>query len=166
MVERTLSGSVAIVTDAGRGIGAAIARRFADAGSDQVLVARGGEQLEDVAASVRASGCSVLTVAADLTDPAIPDQLVEEAIDRFGRLDVLVNNDPAWLRRRGSRMRSMTKRGSTSSTRRRFTGSPASRMWPTLPYGSRRLRRATSRARSSSSMAVLRDPSSRTRRRT
>ena len=92
MAERTLSGAVTIVTGAGRGIGAAIARRFADAGSDLVLLARRGEQLEDVAASVRASGCSVLTVAADLTDPAIPDQLVEEAIARFGRLDVLVNN--------------------------------------------------------------------------
>jgi 7-alpha-hydroxysteroid dehydrogenase len=81
-----------MVTGAGRGIGAAIARRFADAGSDLVLVARGGEQLQDVAAGVRASGCAVLTVAADLTDPAVPDQLVEEAIARFGRLDVLVNN--------------------------------------------------------------------------
>jgi 7-alpha-hydroxysteroid dehydrogenase len=83
---------VTIVTGAGRGIGAGIARRFAYAGSDLVLAARSGEQLDEVAADVRAAGCAVLTVAADLTDPAVPDQLIEETIARFGRLDVLVNN--------------------------------------------------------------------------
>jgi 7-alpha-hydroxysteroid dehydrogenase len=81
-----------MVTGAGRGIGAAIARRFAHAGSDLVLVARSDEQLEEVASGIRDSGRAVLTVAADLMDPAVPDRLVEEALDRFGRLDVLVNN--------------------------------------------------------------------------
>jgi 7-alpha-hydroxysteroid dehydrogenase len=92
VVEQGLSGAVTIVTGAGRGIGAAIARRFAHAGSDLVLATRGGEQLEEVAAGIRASGRAVLIVAADLTDPAVPDQLVEQTMTRFGRLDVLVNN--------------------------------------------------------------------------
>jgi 7-alpha-hydroxysteroid dehydrogenase len=92
MVEEALNGRVTVVTGAGRGIGAAIARRFAHAGSDVVAAARTGEELEEVAASIRATGRGVLTLATDLTDPAAPARLVEETMARFGRLDVLVNN--------------------------------------------------------------------------
>ncbi|HEY1568417.1 MAG TPA: glucose 1-dehydrogenase [Solirubrobacteraceae bacterium] len=92
MAEQPLSGAVTLITGAGRGIGAAIARRFAAAGSDLVLAARSGEQLEALAAGLRASGREVLTVPADMTDPAVPDRLVAETMARFGRLDVLANN--------------------------------------------------------------------------
>jgi 7-alpha-hydroxysteroid dehydrogenase len=90
--EQALNGTVTVVTGAGRGIGAAIARRFASAGSDLVLAARTSEELEEVAASIGASGREVLTLATDLMDPAVPDQLVQQTVARFGRLDVLVNN--------------------------------------------------------------------------
>src|ERR1700744_2279507 len=92
MAEHPLSGAVTVVTGAGRGIGAAIARRFAAAGADVVVSARSGEDLQKVAASIGVSGPRVLTVTADMTDPAVPERLVEEAIARFGRIDVLVNN--------------------------------------------------------------------------
>jgi 7-alpha-hydroxysteroid dehydrogenase len=90
--EQPLNGTVTVVTGAGRGIGAAIARRFASAGSDLVLAARTSEELADVAASIGDSGREVLTLATDLMDPAVPDQLVQQTVARFGRLDVLVNN--------------------------------------------------------------------------
>jgi 7-alpha-hydroxysteroid dehydrogenase len=92
MAERPFSGAVTIVTGAGRGIGAAIARRFAQAGSNLVLVARSGQQLEELATSLGGSGVEVLTATADMTDPAVPGRLVEETMARFGRVDVLVNN--------------------------------------------------------------------------
>lgn len=86
------AGTVTLVTGAGRGIGAAIARRFALAGSDLVLVARGGDELEGVAAAARELGRTVVTRAADLTDLSVSASLIEETISRLGRLDVLVNN--------------------------------------------------------------------------
>jgi 7-alpha-hydroxysteroid dehydrogenase len=90
--DQPFAGMLTIVTGAGRGIGAAIARRFAIAGSDLVLIARGGDQLERVARDLRELGRAVLAVPADLTDIAVADSLVEDTISRFGRLDVLVNN--------------------------------------------------------------------------
>ena len=92
MAELVLSGAVTVVTGAGRGIGAAIAHRFALAGSDLVLAARRDEDLERVATGVRDAGRDALTVVADMTDPASPGRLVEETLARFGQLDVLVNN--------------------------------------------------------------------------
>jgi 7-alpha-hydroxysteroid dehydrogenase len=90
--EQALKGTVTVVTGAGRGIGAAIARRFALAGSDLVLVARSRDQLEGVARAARELGRTVLAIPADLTDVAVAGSLVEETVSRFGRLDVLVNN--------------------------------------------------------------------------
>jgi 7-alpha-hydroxysteroid dehydrogenase len=92
VTDQPLSGTVTLVTGAGRGIGAAIARRFALAGSDLVLVARNGEQLETVAAGARDLGRTVLPIPADLTDTSAADSLIKETVSRFGRLDVLVNN--------------------------------------------------------------------------
>lgn len=92
MADPALNGAVTIVTGAGRGIGAAIARRFALAGSDLALIARSGDQLEDVARAAREVGRAVLEFPADLTDLSVAGALVEETVSRFGRLDVLVNN--------------------------------------------------------------------------
>jgi 7-alpha-hydroxysteroid dehydrogenase len=83
---------VSVVTGAGRGIGAAIARRFARAGSDVALVARGREQLEAVAHDIRELGRAVVVLPADLTDLSAAGPLIEEAVARLGRIDVLVNN--------------------------------------------------------------------------
>jgi 7-alpha-hydroxysteroid dehydrogenase len=87
-----LDGQVALVTGASRGIGAAIATEFARAGADLVLVARGADDLERVAAIARAAGRSALAVSADLTDVSRMAGLIDDALAEYSRLDVLVNN--------------------------------------------------------------------------
>jgi 7-alpha-hydroxysteroid dehydrogenase len=87
-----LAGSVALVTGAGRGIGAAIARRFAAEGAALVLVARSREDLDWVAGTIQAGAGEAEVVTADLGDPAVAAGIVEHARVRFGRLDLLVNN--------------------------------------------------------------------------
>jgi 7-alpha-hydroxysteroid dehydrogenase len=90
--EFRLDGYVALVTGAGRGIGAAIARAYARAGADVVLVARTAGELEDVAAAVQAAGRSATAIPADLTDVSRAAQIVDRTIAEHGRLDILVNN--------------------------------------------------------------------------
>jgi 7-alpha-hydroxysteroid dehydrogenase len=87
-----LDGRVALVTGAGRGIGAGIAVAFAEAGADLVCAARTKAQLEETAARVRALGRRALVVPTDVTDPAQLEQLAAAALAEHGRLDVLVNN--------------------------------------------------------------------------
>ena len=87
-----LDGQVAVVTGAGRGIGAATAVALAEAGADVVLGARRVEKLERVADSVRSTGRRVHTVATDVADPEQCQGLVAAAMAKFGRVDVLVNN--------------------------------------------------------------------------
>ena len=83
---------VAIVTGAGRGIGAAIAKTYAEAGGDVVLSARTEEQLEEVAAEIEAMGRRAILVPADLNDTENLGVLVERAVAEFGRVDTVVNN--------------------------------------------------------------------------
>ena len=87
-----LDGQVAIVTGAGRGIGAACALALAEAGADVVVAARSSGQLEAVAAAVRAIGRAARAVPADLADLGQAPRLVAEARQAFGRLDIIVNN--------------------------------------------------------------------------
>jgi 7-alpha-hydroxysteroid dehydrogenase len=87
-----LDGKTAIVTGAGRGIGAAIARTFADAGADVVLAARTKEQLDSVADEVRSFGRQALVIPADVNDNEVVVDIVRQAADSFGRIDVVVNN--------------------------------------------------------------------------
>ena len=87
-----LDDTVAVVTGAGRGIGAATALALAEAGADVVLSARTGEQLAAVAASVEALGRRAVVVPADLSDLEAVAGLVERARESFGRLDIVVNN--------------------------------------------------------------------------
>jgi 7-alpha-hydroxysteroid dehydrogenase len=88
----TLTGKVAIVTGAGRGIGAATARVLAEAGADVVLTARSADQLEVVAAEVRALGRHALVAPFDVNELDQLDGLVTAAIDELGGIDIVVNN--------------------------------------------------------------------------
>jgi 7-alpha-hydroxysteroid dehydrogenase len=87
-----LTGRVAIVTGAGRGIGAASALALAEAGADVLLAARTASQLGEVAGQVQAAGRRAVTVAADLSDLEAVAGLAATATSELGRVDVLVNN--------------------------------------------------------------------------
>src|SRR5687767_163723 len=87
-----LHGTVAVVTGASSGIGAEIARALGEAGSQVVLVGRSKERLADAEAAVAASGTEAISVAADLCSDDGPADVVAEAVDRFGRIDVLVHS--------------------------------------------------------------------------
>ncbi|MFI0348960.1 SDR family oxidoreductase [Actinomadura sp. 9N407] len=87
-----IPGRVAVVTGAGRGIGAACARALAEAGADIVLSSRTEDQLRKVAADIEALGRRALVVPADLSDPAATADLAARAAAEFGRIDIVVNN--------------------------------------------------------------------------
>jgi 7-alpha-hydroxysteroid dehydrogenase len=83
---------VAVVTGAGRGIGAATALALAEAGADVVISARTEDQLATVARGIEAAGRRAVVVPADLTDLEAAASLATAAVDAFGRLDIVVNN--------------------------------------------------------------------------
>lgn len=87
----SLEGSVALVTGATRGLGAAIAVGLAEAGAD-VAVHGHTRSADETCARVRALGRRALPLSGDMADPSVPDRLVREAVGGLGRLDVLVNN--------------------------------------------------------------------------
>ncbi|MGD0313159.1 MAG: SDR family oxidoreductase [Acidimicrobiales bacterium] len=87
-----MTGTVAIVTGAGRGIGAATAIALAEAGADVVISARTADQLGEVAEQVAAVGRRAVVVAADLSDLDAVAGLVDQTRDAYGRLDLVVNN--------------------------------------------------------------------------
>lgn len=104
-IDGRLAGKVAIVTGASRGIGAGTALRLAAEGARVALVARtrkSGERrlagsLEDTAHRIEALGAECLCIAADLVDPAGRGHIVPQTVERFGGVDILVNN-AAWSR--------------------------------------------------------------------
>jgi NAD(P)-dependent dehydrogenase (short-subunit alcohol dehydrogenase family) len=87
-----LSGRVAIVTGAGRGIGKALALGLAAAGADVVVAARTASDIEETAAEIRSMGRKSLPIP---TDVRLSDQvanLVQQTVNEFGKLDIMVNN--------------------------------------------------------------------------
>jgi NAD(P)-dependent dehydrogenase (short-subunit alcohol dehydrogenase family) len=91
-VDLGLTDRVALVAGASEGTGRAIALAFADEGADVVVAARRAELLGEVAAEIERRGRRALAVPADLTDTAAVERVVEGAMARFGRIDVLVNS--------------------------------------------------------------------------
>jgi 7-alpha-hydroxysteroid dehydrogenase len=87
-----LDDQVAVVTGAGRGIGAATAVALAQAGADVVISARTEDQLQAVAAEIDAAGRRAHVVTADLSDLDAVAALAPAAQEAFGRLDIVVNN--------------------------------------------------------------------------
>jgi 7-alpha-hydroxysteroid dehydrogenase len=93
VLERFLvTGKVAVITGAGRGIGAASALALAQAGADVVISARTEEQLIQVADQVAETGRKAHIVVADLSAAGAPATLTDAALQAFGRLDIVVNN--------------------------------------------------------------------------
>jgi NADP-dependent 3-hydroxy acid dehydrogenase YdfG len=87
-----LAESVALVTGSSSGIGAATARRLAAEGAAVALVARRRDRLEELADSIRQAGGTAHVVPADITEHADAAGAVRQTVDRFGRLDTVVNN--------------------------------------------------------------------------
>jgi len=96
-----LHGRVAIVTGAGRNIGRAIAQQLAAAGAAVVVNARSNlAQAESVVREIEGTGGRAVAFVADVSDPALVSQMADLAVERFGRIDFLINN--AALRRESS----------------------------------------------------------------
>ncbi|MFI6309332.1 SDR family NAD(P)-dependent oxidoreductase [Nocardia fusca] len=91
MSHQPLDGSAALVTGAGCAIGRATAHHLVRAGAAVALVSDRGDRLERIVDDITMSGGKAIAVAADITDPALAYQAVEDTRERLGRLDVLVN---------------------------------------------------------------------------
>ena len=87
-----LDGQAAVVTGAGRGLGAAIALAFAEVGADVLISSRTRSELDSVAGQIEATGRRAHVVVADLARPEATAELAGQCVEAFGRLDIVVNN--------------------------------------------------------------------------
>ncbi len=95
----SLEGRSALVTGAGRGMGAAIARSFAEMGADVALVSRTETELTETAETIRGLGRQVFTFPADLRQRGAAETVVREAADALGKLDILVTSSGTIIRK-------------------------------------------------------------------
>lgn len=91
-MDQKLTGTIAIVTGASSGIGAAPARLLAKNGASVAVLARRQDRLDALVAEIEGSGGSALAVRCDIGDKTQAERAVQTVIDRWGRLDILVNN--------------------------------------------------------------------------
>jgi len=91
-IEKPLAGKAALITGASRGIGLAIARRLGSLGARVAICARDEVKLEQAAGALRDEGVEVMARAADVTRAADITALVEETLQAFGAIDILINN--------------------------------------------------------------------------
>ena len=89
LINADFNGRVAVITGAARGLGRAVATRLYQRGASVAVNARDRERAESVA---RELGERALAVAGDVSAPGVPEEIVRRTLDRFGRIDVLVNN--------------------------------------------------------------------------
>src|SRR5579862_7204599 len=94
----TLTGKVAIVTGASKGIGRAIAMRLAKEGAQTILGARDINALAAAVTEIETAGGQAAHIALDLREPGSPAKLAAFAIEKFGRIDIVVNNAGATKR--------------------------------------------------------------------
>lgn len=87
----SLEGRVALIPGGGGGIGSALAEAFAGAGARVAVAGRSREGPDVAVKRVRAAGSEGLTITADATDEADAERMVAETVDRFGRIDIIVN---------------------------------------------------------------------------
>ncbi len=92
MADDSIAGKRALITGASRGIGRSTALALAQAGVDVALAARGTDDLETVAAEIRALGRNAAVISCDVADGAQVQQMVEAARSQLGGIDILVNN--------------------------------------------------------------------------
>ena len=91
-MKRLLEGKTAVITGASKGIGRATAELFATEGANVVLTARHQGDLDAVVEAITASGGQAIGLAADSADPTSPAAVFAKAIERFGQVDIVVNN--------------------------------------------------------------------------
>lgn len=89
-------GKVAMITGASMGIGRAVALCLAEQGADLVLLDVNAEKLLSVGEETQKHGCRVLTYACDVRDEARVNEVVSDAIEHFGKVDILVNSAALW----------------------------------------------------------------------
>jgi len=90
--ENTLKDQVAIITGGGTGLGRAMALEFFRLGAKLVLASRSPEHLDPTVAEIQQRGGEALAVPTDVRDPAQVDRMVQQTKERFGRVDILINN--------------------------------------------------------------------------
>nr|WP_303968615.1 glucose 1-dehydrogenase [Sporosarcina ureae] len=87
-----LTGKVAVVTGASKGIGRDISLLLAEAGVDLAIIARSKNELDELSQEIQAKGRRVLPVSADLMDISSIPNIVDQIIRKYGRIDILINN--------------------------------------------------------------------------